>query len=76
VIWFYFFMPEMSNRTLEELDEMFLNKVSVRNFRKYQCQIRDDAVHRAVTGDEEKASVIAHEEEVGSRESTSETRKI
>jgi hypothetical protein len=68
-------MPEMSNRTLEELDEMFLNKVSVRNFRKYECQIRNDAVHEASIGDEEKVSVVAHEEEVDGRQSTNEIRK-
>lgn len=29
----------MKGRSLEELDEMFANRVSVRNFRKYQCAL-------------------------------------
>lgn len=36
-------MPEMKGRTLEELDEMFQNRVSVRKFRTYKCNVRDNA---------------------------------
>ncbi|PVI03905.1 general substrate transporter [Periconia macrospinosa] len=35
--WVFFFLPEVKNRTLEEIDEMFAAKLSPRNFRKYQC---------------------------------------
>lgn len=38
-------MPEMKGRSLEELDEMFINRVSVRNFRKYECALRQDAAN-------------------------------
>ena len=38
-------MPEMKGRSLEELDELFLNRVSVRNFRKYECALRQDAAN-------------------------------
>lgn len=48
VIFFYFFIPEMKGRTLEELDELFVNRVSVRNFPKYQCQLREDVVNDVV----------------------------
>jgi hypothetical protein len=36
-VFFFFLLPEMKDRTLEELDELFQNNVSVRNFKKYQC---------------------------------------
>jgi hypothetical protein len=67
VIFFYFFIPEMKGRSLEELDEMFMAKVSVRNFRNYQCQLKEDAVNdvmqHKLTG-EEKEGAAAHAEEV------------
>ena len=36
-MFFYFFLPEMKGRTLEELDELFQNRISVRDFAQYQC---------------------------------------
>ncbi|KIW21313.1 hypothetical protein PV08_01893 [Exophiala spinifera] len=45
VVWVYLFMPEMKGRSLEELDEMFVNRVSVRNFRNYECALRQDAAN-------------------------------
>ncbi|ORY09995.1 MFS monosaccharide transporter-like protein [Clohesyomyces aquaticus] len=36
-IWVYFFLPEIKNRTLEEIDEMFEAKLPARKFRKYVC---------------------------------------
>ncbi|KAL1622949.1 hypothetical protein SLS56_008557 [Neofusicoccum ribis] len=41
--FFFFCMPELKGRSLEEIDELFLNKVSVRNFPKYQTTIGDEA---------------------------------
>jgi hypothetical protein len=37
LVFFFFFLPEMKGRTLEELDELFQNKVPVRGFPKYEC---------------------------------------
>ncbi|KAB8261240.1 general substrate transporter [Aspergillus pseudonomiae] len=49
VVFFYFFIPEMKGRSLEELDEIFAAGVSARRFASYQCLIgeaaRIDAVH-------------------------------
>ena len=42
-------MPEMKGRSLEELDELFVNKVSVKNFPKYQCTVLEEALHDVQT---------------------------
>jgi MFS transporter, SP family, sugar:H+ symporter len=34
--WAFFFLPELKNRTLEELDELFQKRVGVFEFAKYQ----------------------------------------
>ncbi|KAK5127556.1 hypothetical protein LTR85_006896 [Meristemomyces frigidus] len=36
-VWVYFMVPELSGRSLEELDELFQSKVSARMFKSYQC---------------------------------------
>ncbi|KAJ9611680.1 hypothetical protein H2200_004864 [Cladophialophora chaetospira] len=76
VIFFFFFMPEMKGRSLEELDEMFLNRVSVRNFRKYVCHLREDVTNDVLQGKyggDEKAAAVSHAEEVeGNRNSEKE----
>ncbi|KAL1622051.1 hypothetical protein SLS54_005116 [Diplodia seriata] len=41
--FFFFCMPELKGRTLEEIDELFLNSVSVSNFSKYRTTIGDAA---------------------------------
>ncbi|KKY20280.1 putative general substrate transporter [Diplodia seriata] len=41
--FFFFCMPELKGRTLEEIDELFLNSVSVSNFSKYRTTIGDVA---------------------------------
>ncbi|KAF2743013.1 monosaccharide transporter-like protein [Sporormia fimetaria CBS 119925] len=35
--WVFFFLPEVKNRTLEEIDEMFEARLPARAFRKYKC---------------------------------------
>lgn len=44
--WIYFYLPEIKNRTLEEIDEMFEAKppLPARRFRKYVCVGHLDAV--------------------------------
>ncbi|KAI0018112.1 general substrate transporter [Xylariomycetidae sp. FL0641] len=36
-VWVYVFLPETNGRTLEEIDEMFEEKLPARKFRKYHC---------------------------------------
>jgi len=67
VVWVFLFMPEMKGRSLEELDEMFINKVSVRNFRKYECALRQDAANDVYLKSEEvkvKQIAATHGEEI------------
>lgn len=35
--WVFFFLPEVKNRTLEEIDEMFEKRLPARKFREYVC---------------------------------------
>jgi len=35
--WVFFFLPEVKNRTLEEIDEMFNERLPARKFEKYVC---------------------------------------
>jgi hypothetical protein len=62
----------MKGRSLEELDEMFLNRVSVRNFRKYECHLREDVENDVLRGkfgdDEKKVMAVSHAEEVETRQ--------
>lgn len=36
LVWGYFFLPELKNRSLEELEELFAAKVPLRKFGKYE----------------------------------------
>jgi len=44
VTWFWFFLPETKDRTLEELDELFEARVPARKFRGYVCTKTRDAM--------------------------------
>ncbi|KAG8624009.1 hypothetical protein KVT40_008985 [Elsinoe batatas] len=44
VIFFFFFIPEMKGRTLEEIDEMFMHRVGARKFHAYVSTIHDEAM--------------------------------
>lgn len=44
MLFFFFFMPELKGRTLEEIDELFANKVSPRQFKTYQTKIQEEAL--------------------------------
>jgi Na+/melibiose symporter-like transporter len=38
VIWVQFFLPELKERSLEEIDELFEKNVSTKRFRSYQAK--------------------------------------
>lgn len=61
-IWCLFFLPETGKRSLEELDELFENRVSVWKFSRYQtsgfgAQLAEieDGSHRRIEGKEIEA---------------------
>ncbi|KAF2122593.1 general substrate transporter [Lophiotrema nucula] len=52
VAWVFVYLPEIKNRTLEEIDEMFEARLPARKFRKYVCvgrHIHDDKLARKST---------------------------
>ncbi|KAH7121082.1 general substrate transporter [Dendryphion nanum] len=60
VIFFYFMIPEMKGRSLEELDEIFEAGVSARKFPQYKCTIIEDVKQEVLTH--------GHHVEVGKQE--------
>lgn len=60
-------MPETKGRTLEEIDELFANRVSVRKFKSYQTTIAVEAMKdiegRGAGGLERKPTHTEHVEE-------------
>ncbi|ROV89389.1 hypothetical protein VSDG_08647 [Cytospora chrysosperma] len=55
--WVYFFLPEVKDRSLEEIDEMFEARLPARKFRNYVC------VGRAGREAEKNEVEVAHAEE-------------
>ncbi|KAI9367628.1 general substrate transporter [Aspergillus egyptiacus] len=45
-VWYY--LPEVRGRSLEEIDEMFRNKVPTRDFPKYVCVESEEAKERGI----------------------------
>ena len=58
-VWVFFFLPEVKNRTLEEVTEMFEARLPARKFRTYRCV---GAVNAAAV--EEKLGRRSVEEEI------------
>ena len=59
-------IPETKGRSLEEIDEMFVNKVSRRDFKNYQCASSERAREIAEQQGEDlsKGGVSVHTEKV------------
>lgn len=53
-VFIYFMLPDVNGRSLEEIDEMFRNKVPTRGFKKYVClevnQARERGAMAALAG--------------------------
>ncbi|EOA90375.1 hypothetical protein ACJQWK_07847 [Exserohilum turcicum] len=63
VVWVYFYLPEIKNRTLEEIDEMFEARLPARKFRKYVCtgHYIPGASEKGERHDSEKDEVVQQE---------------
>ncbi|KIY02747.1 uncharacterized protein Z520_01212 [Fonsecaea multimorphosa CBS 102226] len=66
-VWALFFLPETKGRSLEQLDELFLNGVSVKEFSTYQCRghveyERNGVITTAELNEDTKEVVAIHSE--------------
>ena len=43
MVWYYFFIPELKGRSLEEIDELFENKVPTHDFKSFETKILSKA---------------------------------
>ncbi|USP78248.1 general substrate transporter [Curvularia clavata] len=58
-LWVYLYLPEIKNRTLEEIDEMFEARLPARKFRKYVC-----VGHVAADGEDNSKGSMSEKDEV------------
>jgi len=63
VVWVWFFLPEVKNRTFEEIDEMFEARLPARKFQGYEC-----VGPQAALAVQHKLPRISHEEVVWGNE--------
>lgn len=59
MIWFFLFMPELKGRTLEEIDELFTNRVPAWKFKSYRTTIQEQAMAEVRTMGEKGTEAAA-----------------
>lgn len=69
MLFFFFFMPELKGRTLEEIDELFAEKVPAWKFKSYHTTIQEKAMAevRNQEGSESKGPIseMVEDEKIG-----------
>ncbi|CDK26248.1 unnamed protein product [Kuraishia capsulata CBS 1993] len=68
-IYVYYFQTETANRSFEEIDEMYNNKVPFRKFKGYQTEISKVGNEQIDVGRDEKAQEAQHLETVETADS-------
>ncbi|KAL2173320.1 general substrate transporter [Thermothelomyces heterothallicus CBS 202.75] len=64
-LWVYLFLPEVKDRTLEEIDEMFEARLPARSFRRYVCVGLGGGTTRDASGSvstDKEAVEVQHQE--------------
>ncbi|CAK7236758.1 hypothetical protein SCUCBS95973_009719 [Sporothrix curviconia] len=72
-LFFFFFIPELKGRSLEEIDELFAKKVGAWSFKSYQTTILDEALQTVQKRDEAAggdAAAVSHLESTANRGSS------
>ena len=58
-LWVFFFVPETRGRSLEQLDELFMNKVPTLKFAKYEMSLHSADADEKVAAELEKGGQVA-----------------
>ncbi|ETI22294.1 hypothetical protein G647_06367 [Cladophialophora carrionii CBS 160.54] len=59
--WIYFFLPEVKDRTLEEIDVMFQANLPARKFKGYVCTETTSSMRRKIVAEKDDLEVSAME---------------
>ena len=58
LLFYFFFLPEMTGRSLEEVNELFNAGVPARKFATYQCAIHEEIIHNVIAAKSDGGEVV------------------